>query len=78
MAGARDTCPPLGSNSFIFMQFSANILQNEGWRTHSEIIPLGNPGTTTGFVGLLGILLAMYLSICIVQFPKKDKHKNSI
>ena len=44
--GARDA-PPLGPNSFIFIQFLAKILQNNSLRhpVQKLTIPVGNPGS---------------------------------
>ena len=48
--GPRDTRPPQGPNSFIFMQFLFNNLQNDRL-THplrEMVPPQENPGSTTG------------------------------
>ena len=49
--GASGTCtPPLGPNSFIFMQFWENFCKIIGFARRSGVGgPLGNPGSTTGY-----------------------------
>ena len=49
--GARDTAPPpLGPNSFVFMQFSVKVLQNNRLARHSQELAsfLGNPSSVPG------------------------------
>ena len=50
--GARDVLPPLGPNSFSFIQLSAKVLQNNRllFLPRELATPLGNTGSTTGSV----------------------------